>query len=124
MKKFTLYVCGSLSVFAWVAMTYFLFVHRPSVSLEEARRSRIGALEGRVQEFEAKLNVSLEESSAFLAKLKDASHSKSSSHSNEVISIKANLDSKMDAGKVVSKERTDPEVVEIAKPVVQVFLKA
>lgn len=52
MKRETLYIFGSLALFAWIAMTYFLFVHRPSSSLEEIRRSRYQALSDRLQSFE------------------------------------------------------------------------
>ena len=66
MKKDHLYAFGSLAILAWVAMTYFLFVHRPNNNLEDIRRSRIGVLEQKLHEFEVKLKTSLDENSVFL----------------------------------------------------------
>jgi hypothetical protein len=82
MRKDTLYAFGSLAVFAWVAMTYFLFVHRPHISLEEIRRTRIVALKDRAQDFEVKLNGSIEESSILLARVKDIAELKNTPHKN------------------------------------------
>ena len=66
MKKDHLYAFGSLTILAWVAMTYFLFVHRPNNNLEDIRLSRIGVLEQKLHEFEVKLKTSLDENSVFL----------------------------------------------------------
>ena len=69
MRKDTLYIFGSLALFAWAAMTYFLFVHRPN-NFADLRKSTLDALQDRIQTFEVRLNESLEENSAFLAKMK------------------------------------------------------
>jgi hypothetical protein len=45
MRKDSLYVCGSLALFAWIAMTYFLFMHRPNSSTGDLRRSRLEAIQ-------------------------------------------------------------------------------
>ena len=76
MRKGTLYIFGSLALFAWAAMTYFLFIHRPN-NLADLRKLKIDALQDRIQTFEVRLNESLEESSAFLAKIKEIINKKS-----------------------------------------------
>ena len=72
MRKDTLYIFGSLALFAWVAMTYFLFVHRPNHSVSDLQRSRLESLQDRVHTFEVRLNESLEANQLFLAKIKEA----------------------------------------------------
>jgi len=76
MRKDTLYIFGSLALFAWAAMTYFLFVHRPN-NYADLRKSKLDAIQDRIQTFEVRLNESLEESSAFLAKMKELLNKKS-----------------------------------------------
>lgn len=79
MRKDTLYALGSVALFAWICMTYFLFVHRPN--LEAARRRQGGgngsdltlsSLAKRVDAFEAKLKKSSQENSQLLVALKKA----------------------------------------------------
>ena len=67
-----MYIFGSLALFAWVAMTYFLFVHRPNHSVSDLQRSRLESLQDRVHTFEVRLNESLEANQLFLAKIKEA----------------------------------------------------
>jgi hypothetical protein len=81
MRKDTLYIFGSLALFAWVAMTYFLFVHRPN----DLKKPRLDALLGRIQNFEIRLNESLEEGRTFLAKIKDVVDSKNSPLVDKVV---------------------------------------
>ena len=97
MKRNNLYAFGSLAVLAWVAMTYFLLVHRPNNNLEDIRRSRIGALEDKLQEVEVKLKTSLDENSLFLnivrnmTKQKVQSSSKTSTFNSNNNSKEADL---------------------------------
>ena len=123
MRKDTLYAFGSLAVFAWVAMTYFLFVHRPHISLEEVRRTRIVALKDRTEDFEVKLNGSLEESSVLLARVKDISQLKHSPNKNlgqiEPVAKKTSQESNLDKKKDVDlKDDVQEPVVEVQDKVV------
>ena len=74
MKKDKLYLFGTLALFAWISMTYFLFVHRPK-SVESSgsggRISELNSLKSRMTNFESKLKESLAENSAFLKQVQD-----------------------------------------------------
>ncbi len=74
MKKDKLYLFGTLALFAWISMTYFLFVHRPKSvesSGSDRRLSELNALKSRMTNFEFKLKESLAENSAFLKQVQD-----------------------------------------------------
>lgn len=115
MRKDTLYAFGSLAIFAWVAMTYFLFVHRPHISLEEVRRTRIVALKDRTQDFEVKLNGSVEESSVLLARVKDLAESKHSPN-KKVAKIEPVMKKKSQDSNLVTKFDEDLKV-DVKEPV-------
>ena len=83
MRKDTLYIFGSLALFAWVAMTYFLFVHRPNHNVSDLQRSRLESLQERIHTFEVRLNESLETNQAFLVKMKEAIDLKNSGLSDK-----------------------------------------
>lgn len=66
MKKDTVFAFGSLALFAWVSITWFLFVHRPNISMEELRKdtfSRIKDLQDRVDRFDGQLKENLNQTS-------------------------------------------------------------
>ena len=76
MKKDKLYIFGSLALFAWISMTYFLFVHKPN-SLEgrgaggSSRTLELDSLKTRLSNFEERLKENLDYNSAFLKQLQD-----------------------------------------------------
>jgi len=63
MRKDKLYAFGSLALFVWISMTYFLFVHRPNA---EAVRKRLAA--GLVSDKDSNIQDSLD---AFKIKIED-----------------------------------------------------
>ena len=75
MKKDKLYVCGSLALVAWIAMTYFLFVHRPHegrVAIgATGHLAELNSLKSRMSNFEFKLKENIDQNSAFLRQLQD-----------------------------------------------------
>ena len=78
MRKDRLYALGSLTLFLWISMTYFLFVHRPNaevfrrrLGLEERSKLTVASLANRIDEFEVKLKRTSDENSALLQALRD-----------------------------------------------------
>ena len=84
MRKDRLYALGSLTLFLWISMTYFLFVHRPNaevfrrrLGLEERSKLSVSSLAARIDEFEIKLKRTSDENSALLQALREAVKEKS-----------------------------------------------
>ena len=79
MRKDRLYVFGSLTLFVWISMTYFLFVHRPNseavrrrLGLEDRSTLTIASLSARINDFEIELKRTSDENSALLQALREA----------------------------------------------------
>ena len=93
MRKDRLYVFGSLTLFVWISMTYFLFVHRPNseavrrrLGLEDRSTLTIASLSARINDFEIELKRTSDENSALLQALREAVKE---SHSVEKLKKKA-----------------------------------
>ena len=80
MRKDQLYAFGSLTLFVWISMTYFLFVHRPNAGAVKRRLglSRDGSsltvesLAKRIDGFEIQLKQSADENNVLLGALRQA----------------------------------------------------
>ena len=82
MRKDRLYAFGSLALFIWISMTYFLFVHKPNneavrrrfLQLSDKREisQNIAVLSDRVSSFEQKLKRTSLENQQLLLALKEA----------------------------------------------------
>ena len=70
MRKDKLYAVGSLALFVWISMTYFLFVHRPN---GEAVRRRLVGLIDKDQTVSDSINSFRIKLSDFEQRLKSAS---------------------------------------------------
>ena len=104
MRKDRLYFVGSVALFVWISMTYFLFVHRPNAEAVRRKlgldsvsggpsgsggRSRsaggdpsISAISKRIDTFEKRLKRTMEENGALLQALREAV--KESHQKNEI----------------------------------------
>ena len=73
MRKDRIYIFVSITLFAWISMTYFLFVHRPSsTEAGHSRFAEMNSLKSRVSNFEYKLRENLEQNEAFLKHLRES----------------------------------------------------
>jgi alpha-1,3-mannosyl-glycoprotein beta-1,2-N-acetylglucosaminyltransferase len=123
MKKDKLYVCGSLALFAWIAMTYFLFVHRPqegrvAIERDTGRLAELNSLKSRMSNFEFKLKENIDQNGAFLRQLQ------------EILLQSRNSNSKPKSDKISSKTKeeknslTDAEIKTDEKIVIPVLMFA
>jgi hypothetical protein len=123
MKKDKLYVCGSLALFAWIAMTYFLFVHRPqegrvAIGGDTGRLAELNSLKSRMSNFEFKLKENIDQNGAFLRQLQ------------EILLQSRNSNSKPKSDKISSKTKeekislTDAEIKTDEKIVIPVLMFA
>ncbi len=86
MRKDKLYAFGSLALFVWISMTYFLFVHRPNAEAVRRRLTSFGGQQNeresisqslsqmvqRVNEFEVRLKRTSDENRQLLLDLQEA----------------------------------------------------
>ena len=80
MRKDQLYAFGSLTLFVWISMTYFLFVHRPNAGAVKRRLGlsadgsslTIESLAKRIDGFETQLKQSADENNVLLEALRQA----------------------------------------------------
>ena len=80
MRKDQLYAFGSLTLFVWISMTYFLFVHRPNGGAVRRRLGLSGdgssltieSLAKRIDGFEIQLKQSADENNVLLEALRQA----------------------------------------------------
>ena len=80
MRKDQLYAFGSLTLFIWISMTYFLFVHRPNAGAVKRRLGLSGdgssltieSLAKRIDGFEIQLKQSADENNVLLEALRQA----------------------------------------------------
>ena len=97
MRKDKIYVFGSLALFLWICMTYFLFVHRPNPA-ESLRKKfltndkdliseSLVNLHLKIEDFERRLKRTSEENSELLQSLQKAVSSKSQDNENRQKSL-------------------------------------
>ena len=92
MRKDQLYAFGSLTLFIWISMTYFLFVHRPNAGAVKRRLGLSGdgssltieSLAKRIDGFEIQLKQSADENNVLLEALRQAVKESRNKNSNKI----------------------------------------
>ena len=72
MRRDKVCIYGTIALLAWISMTYFLFMHRPSLTEAGGSHPDLNSLKIRFANFEHKLKEHIDQNNAFLEHLKDS----------------------------------------------------